>query len=344
MDRPVVTIDGSYGEGGGAILRQALGCAVLAGRPVRIVRIRAGRREPGLRPQHLKAIEAARLLCGAEVDGAEPGSLEVTFVPGPARSGAWTLDVGTAGATTLVLQAVLLPGLCTPGPYRFACTGGTDVPWSPPADYLARVTAAALAGFGTLRVECRRRGYYPKGGGRLDVEMAGGSGPWPRIEWTEPAVVRAVRGLSHAATALRERRVAERQARAAERELAPLGVEVRIEVEYADAACPGSALTLWTEGSRPPLGAAALGARGLAAEEVGRRAARALRAEIEAGAAVDRHLADQVVPFLAVAGGRIRTSAITGHTRSNVYVAGTLLGATFRVDEERGFVEAEPGR
>lgn len=335
-----MTLDGSYGEGGGAILRQALGLSIFTGRPIRVVRIRAGRREPGLRPQHLKAVEAAALVSEARVEGAEPGSQEILFAPGPTLRGGWTLDVGTAGSVSLVLQAVLLPGLCTPGPYRFTLTGGTDTTWSPPVDYLARVTAAALEPFGRLSVEVERRGYYPKGGGRVTAGLDGRSGPWPPLAYEGSPRVAAVRGRSHAAATLAGREVAERQARAAKRRLARLGVPVEVEVEYAETFSPGSGIVLWTEGSVPPLGASALGERGRPAEAVGEAAARDLLSEIEAGAGVDHHLADQLVPFLAAAGGRLRTSRLTGHTRSNLYVAELILGTEFRVDEAAGTIEA----
>lgn len=341
-EREILLIDGSYGEGGGAILRQAIGLSAFAGRPIRVVNIRARRPEPGLKPQHLKAVEAVRLLCCARVEGATPGSRTLVFEPGPVRAGEWRLDVGTAGSVSLVLQAALLPALAHAGVARFDLAGGTDTTWSPPVDYLARVTAPALAGFGRLELAVHGRGYYPKGGGRLVATLAGTGRVPPPFDLDRPARVEGVGGKSHAAASLRAGDVAERQARAAERELAALGIPVRIETEYAQTACPGSGIVLWTEGSTPPLGASALGRRGKRAEAVGAEAARDLLREIRAGAAVDLHLADQLIPFLAVAGGRLRTSRISGHTRSNLYVAERILGTRFVVQDEEGRIEAAP--
>ncbi|MBI4513113.1 MAG: RNA 3'-terminal phosphate cyclase, partial [Gemmatimonadetes bacterium] len=301
-----------------------------------------GRREPGLRPQHLKAVEAAILLSRGRAEGAVLGSREILFEPGRPQPGSWTLDVGTAGSVTLVLQAILLPALSSAGVFEFTLVGGTDTAWSPPVDYLVHVTLLSVRAFGDATLEVRRRGYYPKGGGRVVARLVGHPGPWPPLRYDAAPHVTAVRGLSHAAAMLRAREVAERQAHAAEKELAGAGLPVSVGVEYADTASPGSGIVLWTEGSSPPLGASALGERGKSAEAVGAEAARALVAEIEAGAAVDRHLADQLVPFLAVAGGRVRASRITGHTRSNAYVARTILGVEFRIDEEGGLIEALP--
>lgn len=328
----MIEIDGSFGEGGGAILRQALGLAAYAGRAIHVTSIRAARRPPGLKVQHVKAVEAAAAICGASVEGALLGSTELTFHPGPLAPGTYTFEIGTAGATTLVLQALLVPCLCRADAFDFRLVGGTDVPWSPPADYLKAVTLTVLAPFGDATVRIARRGYYPKGGGVLEAQLRGCGGA-PPIDLSEQGQVRRIVGLSHAAVALRARRVAERQAEAAADVLASLGVSVTVNVTYDDAYGLGSGVTLWTEMvDGAPLGASALGARGKRAEDVGREAGRALLAEIRAGAAVDRYLADQLVPFLGVAGGRIMTSEITHHTRSNIYVAEAVLGTRFAVD------------
>jgi RNA 3'-terminal phosphate cyclase (GTP) len=333
-------LDGSRGEGGGAILRQALGLSIWAQRPFRMVRIRAHRRKPGLLPQHLKAIEAARLLCDARVEGAVPGSREIVFVPGPQRPGEWSIDVGTAGAVTLVLQAVLLPALIATPLVRFTLVGGTDTTWSPPVDYLEEITLPTLAGFGRGELTVRRRGYYPRGGGQVVATFQGsGRAPSPLVHERQPQVER-VHGISHASASLRRARVAERQAEAAHGELASLNAPVQIDAVYGDAASPGSGITLWTVAAGAPLGASALGRRGLPADAVGAAAARDLIMELRAGAAVDHHLADQLVPFLAVAGGRLRTSRITAHTRSNIEVARAMLDTNIRVDEASRTIEA----
>jgi RNA 3'-phosphate cyclase len=331
----MIEIDGSFGEGGGAILRQALGLAAYAGCAVRITRIRAGREPPGMKPQHVKAVEAVAAISGARVKGATPGSAELVFDPGPLRSGSYRFDVGTGGAATLVLQSLLVPCLCRGGEYDVEVVGGTDVPWSPPADYLRAVTLPVLGRFGTARVRVSRRGYYPKGGGCLVARLAGSGVDAPLWLIEQPGVT-AVRGISHAARMLAPRRVAERQADAAREALVSLGVPIDIAAEYGDAYSPGSGVTLWTMGpGGASLGGSSLGARGKRAEDVGREAARLLQAEIASGAAVDRHLADQLVPFLAVAGGSLLTSEVTLHVRSNVYVAEGILGATFECDSRR---------
>jgi RNA 3'-terminal phosphate cyclase (GTP) len=272
-------------------------------------------------------------LCGARVRGAGLGSTEIMFDPGPVKPGAFTLDVGTAGSTTLVLQTVLLPCLFLPGEFQFDVRGGTDVPFSPPVDYLKHVTFKVLQPFGMATLKVSRRGYYPKGGGLLLAGISGGSGFGFSLDLFHPGEVKKIRGISHATTQLEERKVAERQADAADHLLQRLGCPVELEVQYSEAANLGSGITLWTESDDgPALGGSALGVKGKPAEEVGREAANALMTEMNAGAAVDRHLADQLIPFIGVMGGSLQTSGITSHTRTTIYVAEKLLGITFEVE------------
>ncbi len=329
----MIDIDGAHGEGGGAILRQALGMAVYSGQPIRVFNIRAGRKKPGLAPQHLKAVEAVGAVCGARVRGSRPGSTEITFEPGPLRSGTWDFDIGTAGSTTLLLQTVLLPCLCHPGEYEFRLIGGSDVPWSPPADYLNWVTFQALRPFGAAALSVRRRGYYPRGSGRVLARLACAGDGGAAMELVDAGEVKAIRGVSHAAMMLKERGVAERQADAADHLLTRLGFPVRIDARYSNSASPGSGITLWTESDDGlPLGGSALGAPGKPADEVGREAARELIAAMDAESAVDRHLADQLIPFLAVRGGTLTAAEVTSHVRSNIYVAEKILSASFEIE------------
>ena len=329
----MIEIDGSYGEGGGAILRQALGMATYAGKSIHVYNIRGGRKRPGLAAQHLKALEAAGAISGARVQGAGIGSTEIVFVPGPVKAGAFLFNVGTAGSATLVLQTVLLPCLFLPGEFQFEIVGGTDVPWSPPADYLKHVTLQTLRPFGLGQISVARRGYYPKGGGRLLARITGGSGLGFSLDLHDQGPVKVIRGLSHATEQLRERKVAERQADAADHLLERLGCPVEIEVEYSDSTNLGSGITLWTESDiGASLGGSALGVKGKPADEVGREAAKALMSELNSGAAVDRYLADQMIPFMAVSGGSLLTSGITAHVRSNIYIAEQVLGVEFEVE------------
>jgi RNA 3'-terminal phosphate cyclase (GTP) len=333
----VIEVDGSYGEGGGQILRTAVALAAYLGTPCRIRHIRKGRPKPGLRPQHLAGVQAVAALCHAEVAGIHVGSEEVTFKPGRIAGGILRIDVGTAGAIGLILQSVMLPACTASAPCRLRITGGTDVPWAPTVGYVTHVTLPAVARMGYKgEVTTIKRGYYPRGGGEVSVEFTGGA--LTPLELLEPGTIHLIRGRAHASDALRQRGVAERQREGAMAILKKAGLPVEIEVEYGPTASPGSGIDLWALAEHTCLGANALGARGKRAEEVGEEGAVALLRQVESGAAaLDEWMGDQILPFLAAAGGesRISVTRITEHLRTNLWVINHFLPLETDIREEK---------
>jgi len=332
----MIVIDGSYGEGGGQILRTSVALSVITGKPVKIVKIRANRPNPGLRPQHLHGILALKELSNAKVKGAQVGSTVLEFIPGKAEPKHIRVPIKTAGSITLVLQA-LLPAMAFTGG-SFEITGGTDVPWSPPVDYLKNVTLFALEKMGLkVELELKRRGHYPRGGGLVTgrVEPWEEMKPLEAVEWSR---IERFGGISHAANL--PAHVAERQAKAAKERLEELyNVPVEIETEVSRSLGPGSGIVVWAGTDSLRLGGDALGKRGKLAEVVGREAADELIEALTPGKAADRFLGDQLIPFLAFAGGEIGVAEITNHLVTNVWVVEQFLGKTFEVEEEVG----EPG-
>ncbi|ASJ09894.1 RNA 3'-terminal-phosphate cyclase [Thermococcus sp. P6] len=328
-----VEIDGSHGEGGGQILRTAVALSVITGRPVRVSRIRAGRPKPGLRPQHLHGILALKELSNARVRGASVGSTFLEFIPGKPCPRDIRVPIKTAGSVTLVLQA-LLPAMAFTGG-SFEVAGGTDVPWSPPVDYLKNVTLHALGRMGLeVELSLKRRGHYPEGGGLVTgkVERWEERKPLRALEWGR---IKYVRGISHATNL--PSHVAERQARAAEERIKELyDVPVEISKEVSRSLGPGSGIVVWAETDSLRLGGDALGKRGKPAETVGREAADELIEQLKPGRALDRFLGDQIVPFLAFAGGEVGVSEITNHLLTNVWVTERFFGRTFEVEGEPG--------
>ncbi len=331
-----VQIDGSYGEGGGQILRTSVALSVITGKPVKIFNIRANRPNPGLRPQHLHGILALKELSNAKVKGAEVGSTVLEFIPGKAEPKHVRVPIKTAGSITLVLQT-LLPAMAFTGG-SFEITGGTDVPWSPPVDYLKNVTLFALEKMGLkVELEIKRRGHYPKGGGLVTgrVEPWEEMKPLMAVEWGR---IERFGGISHATNL--PAHVAERQARAAKERLEELySVPVEIGTEVSRSLGPGSGIVVWAETDSLRLGGDALGKRGKPAEVVGREAADELLGQLAPKKAVDRFLGDQLIPFLAFAGGEIGVAEITNHLVTNVWVVEQFLGKTFEVEGNVG----EPG-
>ncbi|RLB07910.1 MAG: RNA 3'-phosphate cyclase [Deltaproteobacteria bacterium] len=335
----MIEIDGSYGEGGGQILRTAVAMAAYLGTPCKIKEIRKGRPKPGLRAQHLAGVQALAEVCHAEVEGLQLGSLEVTFKPGKIRAGQLRIDIGTAGAIGLILQTLMLPTIKSPSPLQLNIVGGTDVPWAPTIGYLIEVTLPLLEKIG-YRAEMKiiKRGYFPRGGGEVSAQLKGGT-LFP-VKLLDRGNVLVIKGRSHASQLLKDRRVAERQREGATNILKRSPFPYDIEVEYRDTLSPGSGIDLWAQTGQTVLGSNALGARGKRAEEVGAEAASALLRQIDSGAALDEWMGDQILPFLAVSGGEaiITVPRITDHLRTNLWVIGHFLPITSRITEEKNRV------
>lgn len=336
MTDPLV-VDGAQGEGGGQVVRTALALAVALGRPVRVVRVRAGRAKPGLRPQHLAAVRALAAIGRARLEGDRLESTEVTIVPGGREGGVRRIDVaaeqGSAGAVTLVFHAVLLPLLLARTPSRLALCGGTHVPLSPPVHHVQEVFLPLLATLGiraTMTIE--RLGWYPAGGGVVQAAVEP-CPSWPGLVAERPdGQARApLRGLSLVSRL--PVHIAERQRSRALERLAAAGLEADIVIEN-DRAARGPGTFLWL--ARPGrAGFSALGRRGLPAERVADAAVDACRAWHASGAAVDEHVADQLVPLLALARSpsSFTCPAMTAHLRTVAAVTTQLTGARIALAE-----------
>jgi len=335
----MIEVDGSFGEGGGQVIRTAVALAAILSKDIHVFNIRAGRAEPGLRAQHMTGVKAAAELCSSKMEGLQVGSTEFTFKPGKLRTGSFRFDVGTAGSVTLVLQTLMPVLAFAPGSIQLEITGGTDVKWSPPIDYLRLVTLPILRKIGYhAELETVRRGHYPKGGGLVKFSTEGSS-TLHSLTDTSPSPVSRIYGISHA-TSL-PRHVADRQAAAARKNLEEAKLpSPSIDLEVVDnrgQLGPGSGIVLSAETQNGNiLGADALGERGRPAEEVGLTAARILAEEIESGAMLDRHMGDIIVPYLVLANGNseVSVSRVTQHTRTNVKVAGLLTGTRFDLEGE----------
>lgn len=329
----LLEVDGSHGEGGGQILRTALALAVARRRAVRLVRIRAQRPRPGLQPQHLTVVRALAAVSAAEVSGDALGSTELTFVPHDLRAGEYRFDVGairgSAGSVALLFQALLLPLAQAGGHSQLTLVGGTHVPWSPSVPYITDVFLPALEPTGVrARVILRRRGWYPAGGGEVHAVVEPAP-PERGLALDRPPATSTATGVS--VVSRLSVTIAERQrARALER-LAAAGVRATIDVDVDEqAVSPGTALFVAVRGRA---GFTALGRRGLPAEAVADAAIDAFLAWRASGAAVDAHLADQLLPFLACAPAPSRLTApeLTSHLRTVAWVVEQLMPTRVRL-------------
>jgi len=342
----MLVIDGSYGEGGGQVLRTSLSLAAILGRPVRIERIRAGRRKPGLQPQHLAGVRAAAKLCDAEAEGDELNSLALAFAPRfKPRAGAYNLNVaqvakgGSAGSVSLLLQTVLLPLALAEGTSQLALLGGTHVAWSPPFDYIKRVYLPTLGRLGVqAKVQIEKWGWYPIGGGIVNatVQGRGQAASLAGLDLVERGALMRVRGIS--ATSNLPKHISLRQEGAVLQQLRSNGVNARIDRVEAPSKGQGTAVFLWAEFENSVAGFTSLGERGKPAEQVAEEATRGLLEFLSGGAALDRHLADQLVLPLALAQGpsQFTTASVTKHLLTNAWVVNQFLPGRVRVAGEEG--------
>ena len=327
-DTPI-TVDGS--RGGGQILRTALSLSTVLDTPFRIEHIRRGRPTPGLRSQHLAAVEVVAELCDGEVSGAELGAESLMFEPGSARRTPVEATIGTAGSVTLLFDTVLPIGAFSSEPLALTATGGTDVKWSPTVAYQRLVKCPLLASQGVnAEIDVERTGFYPAGGGRAVVRTAPSSPSPIRID--SRGELLDVEVHSKAAETLREPRVAERQAEHARDLLGAAGLPASVvDVAYVPSRSTGSSLLVRGRYAETVVGFSALGERGRPSEAVADAAVERFRAFHGGSAPVDQFMADQVMVFLALAGGRVRIPAATDHVRTNLETV-ARFGSDMRLD------------
>jgi len=340
----VIEVDASYGEGGGQLLRTAVALAVLTGSGVRLVNVRAGRRRPGLAPQHLAAVRALAALCDARCDGLELRSTRLVFEP-RARPGGGELrvEVGTAGSVTLVLQALVPVLLAARATTRVVVAGGTDVRQAPTWDYFCRVLLPLLRRMG-LGVEASilRRGYYPRGGGEVAVQVEPGV-PSPLVLAGGPSRWR-IEGDAHVANLPVS--IAERMRAAALVALGGAGSVGARGLSPDEAIGTGGAITVVAESDGGRLGASRVAERGVRAEALGEALGRELAADLASGAALDVHAADQVLVYTAMASGRssFTARAISSHARTAMWLIPKFLPARFALEERGGLARVSVER
>jgi RNA 3'-terminal phosphate cyclase (ATP) len=327
----MLTIDGSKGEGGGQILRTALALSAVTGNPFQMSGIRAGRSRPGLMRQHMTAAQAAAEICGARVEGKEPGSTALRFEPGPVRAGVYRFAVGTAGSATLVLQTVLPALLLASAPSSLVLEGGTHNPAAPPFDFLVRSFLPQIEKMGArVTASLEKPGFYPAGGGRFTVAI-------------EPARLQPLTLLERGATrgVDVEAVVAGLSSRIAERELVAIARAVGWERSVMrrtvldDALGPGNIVMITLASEHVTEVVTGFGERGVSAEAVGERVAKEAARYLASDAPVGEHLADQLLlPMALAGGGAIRTLEPSSHTTTQAALISLFLAVNMRTTRE----------
>jgi len=330
----MLEIDGSYGEGGGQILRTSLSLAMCTGTPFRITRIRAGRNKPGLLRQHLTAAAAAAEVSSATVHGLSIGSQELTFIPGKVKAGQYQFTVGGAGSATLVLQTVLPALWQADAPSEIRLQGGTHNPWAPPYHFLERAFAPLLQRMGIgLVLKLDRHGFHPAGGGDFRAEITPASAlvplhlcvRGPRVDAYAESLIAGVPAT-----------VAKRELAGVEKALNWTEPQLRIRQIHHDEG-PGNILMATLQHEHVTEVFSAFGEKAVASERVANKLTDEVRAYLVSDGAVGPHLADQLLLPMALAGaGSITVTRLTEHARSNMQVIEKFLPVEFEFSEREG--------
>lgn len=332
----MIDVDGSKKSGSGTILRLSVALAAILGQELHIYNIRQNRPQPGLRPQHLEAVLTAARLCNAKLKGADVGSRELWFTPEKVVGGKVEAEIGTAGSIPMLLMTVLpICAFAEKTVNLHVSKGGTDVSHSPTINYMRFVLLPALKRMGlNASLSVQKYGYYPKGMGEVTLSVEPCKS-LQSIRLENFDKIKTIKGVS-ICTFLDNRKVAERQAKTASDYLKEKGFYADIQIinDRSNPLQKGSSIVLWAEtDSGVILGADAIGELGKPSEAVGREAAEKLCEEILVKSTVDMHLADMLIPYVALARGRSAylTRVISDHLETNIWLAENILNVKFSV-------------
>ena len=336
----LLEIDGNYGEGGGQILRSSLSLSAILEQPIQITNIRAGRKRPGLAAQHLTAVNAVAAITNAEVTGGSLGSQTLTFAPQGIRGGNYTFDVSdirpSAGALSLVFQSIALPLAYAHTPSTVTLRGGTHVSWSPSVHYLQEIFIPMAEKFGFQgALKLNKWGWYPKGGGEAIAKIQPVSG-WHGIDLRKRGDLQEIRGIS-AVSNLPEHISVRQRDQSVER-LTRFTPHVNIDLVEGTSIGQGTLVFLNATFEGVRAGFSALGKRGKPAERVADDACQEFADFLESGAAIEPHLADQLILLMALAKGEssFTTSRITRHLTTNIWLLQQFLPFQFEVKRAEG--------
>jgi len=336
----MLKIDGNYGEGGGQILRTALALSMVLQKPIEIFNIRKGRKNPGLAPQHLTAVNACAKISDAIVEGNKLKSEELKFSPQKVKPGEYLFNVaeerGSAGSAALVLQSLLLPLSLAGQSSKITILGGTHVPFAPSITYYQEILFPILEKLGlNLKSEIKKWGFYPKGGGEMICEIAPAS-EIKNLNLLKRGELKKISGIS--AVANLPLSIAERQKNSALKHLQEKNLTAEIEMVPAFSFGQGTFFFLKAEFENCVAGFSSLGEIGKRAEKVGEETVLQLIEYLATDSCLEQHLADQLVPFLALAkaDSTFSVSKISKHLLTNIWVVKQFLDIEIKVEGKEG--------
>jgi len=334
MKNQIIKIDGSFGEGGGQILRTAISLSAILKIPCQVFNIRAKREEPGLKTQHLMGLRALKELTNGSLRGDEIGSTEIIFEPGEIKKEKLSIKIETAGSITLILQTLIPPCLFAPFPVEIYFEGGaTDTFFAPTIDHFSNVFLKILEKMGQkIEIDILKRGYYPEGGARVKAKIFPSS--LKKIKLIEKGNLKKILILSKASDSLKLKKVAERQVQGAKEILGKLNLPIETKIEYSKTDSPGSSICIISHFENTFLGADNLGKLGKKAENIGKECALKLLEEEKKGGCVDSFVLDQILIYLSLTKGKseIKIPPLTSHAKTNIFIIEQFLKGEFKIE------------
>ena len=331
----MIEIDGSIG--GGQVLRTAIGLSALTGDSVKITKIRTNRAgKQGLRPQHMMGVKIAGELCEADIRGLKEGSTEVEFKPKRLNVSSGKVDIGTAGSVTLLLQTILPILIFTEKPISIEIKGGTEVQWSPTIQYYQNVLFPLLNKIGaSLELKILSHGYYPKGKGaiRINSDPARRLNSWNCVSRGE---IKSLCVDSVCGNLPKDNAKIQGEAAVREFQLKYPKIKAFMSYKSVESLSPGSSCTCYAICENSILGSSSLGERALKPEVVGQEASEDLLKSLDRGACLDKYMADQILPYLALAKGKSSVSieGATDHFVTNIHIIEKMLPVKFWVKDK----------
>ena len=340
----MLELDGSQKSGSGTIVRDAVLLSALVGKELYLKNIRAKRDKPGLRAQHLKGIEASAQICQGQLEGAKIRSREIRFKPGEViRGGKFNWSIGTAGSTTMLASSIIPLALFADRPSIYKITGGLFQDFAPSVYHLQYVLLPILNEMGiNIDLEIIQPGYVPQGNGQIEVKVAPLKDKLKPLTLVDQGTITEIKGIA-LSSILKARKVSERMAKECQRKLNAKGHDSKIEIVYDTKEHPsyqrasiqaGATLAIWASTDTGCLiGSDMAGALGRTSEFIGKQVAKNLVEDLVSGATVDRHLADQLIPFAGLAEGwsTYLIPKITDHIEARLWLVEEILGAKTEV-------------
>ena len=334
----MLEIKGDYLEGGGQIIRNSLALSIITQNPFRITNIRKGRKEPGLKEQHLQTVRAAARLCNAKVEGDRLHSTELSFIPRKITNTNLEINISTAGSTALVLQSLLIAGTHHNLNIHIK-GGGTFNLKAPSLIYIKKVLLPLLEKMDyRVSIEVVKNGFFPKGGAEIKVRTRKTN--LRPLKTTESGELKSISCFSCASDFLKKRQVAERQSQTAQKSLENFNLKTCNR--YVPSICPGSGVLLTAEFENAVIGFDVVGEKRKTAEQVGQEAALGLLKQINSEAALDEFMTDQILPYLALAKGKsiIKIPELTKHAETNIWLIKQFLNVDFLIKNNLVYVSS----